>query len=73
MFLFPLILPWSALHQFVLDPMLQHWLAPDPRAVSASVYMTMDYIAGGFYIIVGTIWFWLVGKWLVRLNNWTSK
>ncbi len=58
LFLFPLILPWSAIHQFVLSPLLDQWFAPDPRAAPASVFMTMDYIAGGFYIVVRTIWFW---------------
>jgi len=67
LFLFPLILPWSAIYQFALDPLIGHWLAPDPRTAPVSAWMAMDYIAGGFYIVVGTVWFWFIGKWLAHL------
>ena len=69
LFLFPLILPWSAVHQFLLSPVIERVIVPNPRAASASAWMTLDYIAGGYYIVVGTIWKWFLGKWLVILYH----
>ncbi len=65
--LFPLILPWSAVHQFLLDPILTKWLIPQSGSVPDSAWMELDYITGAYYIIVGTIWFWIVGKIILRI------
>lgn len=66
-FLFPLILPWSAVHQFLIGPMLANWIVPNPRSAPESAWMMLDYIAGGYYIIIGTMWFWVVGKVISRI------
>jgi hypothetical protein len=65
--LFPLILPWSAVYEYLIDPMLMKWLVPDPRSAPESAWMMLDYIAGAYYIIIGTIWFWIVGKVISRI------
>jgi hypothetical protein len=64
--LFPLILPWSAVHQFMIDPILTHWIIPNPRSAPASAWIELDHIAGAYYIVIGTIWYWIIGKTISR-------
>jgi len=59
------------LRPFLLDVvntrLLEHWLTPDPKTAPTSVWMLMDSISGGFYILVGTLWFWVVGRTVSRI------
>jgi len=68
MFLFPLILPWSALHQFVIEPLLFHWISPNPATTPGSFYTLNDYLAGAFYIVVGTLWWWFLGYFFTNVR-----
>ena len=62
LFLYPLIWPWSWVERLLIDRLLTNWLAPDPKSAPESVWMLMDYLGGAFYIVVGTLWFWFLGK-----------
>ena len=66
-FLYHLIWPWSWIEESVIQPLLNSRLAPDPKTAPVSVWMLMDYVAGGFYITVGTVWFWSVGKIISKI------
>jgi hypothetical protein len=43
------------------------WLIPDPRSASPAAWMQLDYFAGAFYIVVGTLWYWVIGKMISRI------
>jgi hypothetical protein len=64
-FLYPVIWPLSALYGMVSSACLD-WLVPDPPDW---VWMLNDYVMGAFYIIVGTIWIWFLGRVLSRLGD----
>jgi len=69
-FLYPLIFPWSFLYDLVIEPPLANWLAPDATAAPGSAWVLMDNLAGAYYIIVGTLWFWFLGKMVSRFVNY---
>jgi hypothetical protein len=60
--LYPVIWPWGVLYDSGIQPLLDGWLAPEPHAAPSWVWMFMDGLAGGFYIIWGTVWMWIVGR-----------
>src|ERR1700704_1031408 len=60
-FLYPLIWPLGWLYEEANSALLD-WLVPEPASVPESVFILSDRIAGGFYIVAGTIWFWLIGR-----------
>jgi hypothetical protein len=62
MFLYPVIFPFGWLFEEALKPLLRAWLVPATGTVTEEVWMTLDHIAGLFYVIVGTSWLWCVGK-----------
>jgi len=66
-FLYPLIYPWSWLEHSIIQPQLESWLVPDPRTAPDSEWMMMDYFGGAFYIVVGSLWFWFIGKVVSRV------
>jgi hypothetical protein len=61
LFLYPLIWPLGALHKY-FESAFMDWLAPDRESAPESIYILNDGIAGGFYILVGTAWFWFIGR-----------
>src|SRR5882724_1477104 len=65
LFLYPLILPWSILFDFVGDRVFQ-WLAPHP---ATSDFVLFDCIEGALYIVGGTVWFWYVGKFIEFITH----
>lgn len=67
MFLYPLIWPLSAFDKYCADHF--YWLASDAQSVPAWVYTADDWISGGFYILVGTAWYWLIAKLLTSLTR----
>jgi hypothetical protein len=60
-FLYPITWPLSILHGSVESRCLD-WLIPNPRTAPTWVWTLNDYLAGAFYIIVGTIWVWFIGR-----------
>jgi hypothetical protein len=58
-FLYPVILPWSALYDWVSSVCLD-WFVPNPTP--DWVWTLNDYLMGAFYIIGGTIWMWFLGR-----------
>jgi hypothetical protein len=56
----------SALYHFASEHCFD-WLVPDPRSAPPWVWILNDYVAGAFYMIVGTIWVWLLGRVLSRV------
>jgi len=66
LFLYFIIWPASALYHFVSD-LCFDWLVPDPKSAPTWVWTLNDYVAGAFYIIVGTIWVWFLGRVLSRV------
>jgi hypothetical protein len=61
MFLYPTIWPLGALHALLSDACLD-WFFPEARSVPGWAYTLNDYTAGAFYIVVGTIWVWCLGR-----------
>src|ERR1044071_3730628 len=61
LFLYFVIWPLSALYE-ALSSVLFDWLIADPKSAANWIWMLNDYIAGAFYIIVGTIWIWFLGR-----------
>lgn len=68
-FLYPLIWPLGWIEHSLVQPMLDGWLAPDPKSAADSVWVTIDRISGGYYIVIGTLWFWVLGKLLARVAD----
>lgn len=60
-FVYGPIWPWSWAIECLLDP-LQASLAPEPHATPESVFMAMDQVAGAGYIVIGSVWYWCLGK-----------
>jgi hypothetical protein len=63
MFLFPLILPWSLLIEWVSA----HWIARSIGSASQDVFYRADFVTGIAYIVVGTLWFGILGSAVNRL------
>jgi hypothetical protein len=61
LFLYFVIWPLSALYE-ALSSVSFDWLIPDPKSAASWVWTLNDYIAGAFYIVVGTIWVWCLGR-----------
>lgn len=61
LFLYPLIWPWSWAEHFYAEPLLLRWLANN--------FILFDYIIGAFYIVFGTLWFWIVGKMISMFST----
>ena len=59
LYLYFIIWPLSLAHN-VLSSVCEDWLFPHTTPNWA--YALDDYIAGGFYIVVGTIWIWFLGR-----------
>ena len=66
LFLYFVIWPVSALYEAISSICLD-WLVPDPKSASSWIWTLNDYVAGAFYIIVGTIWIWFLGGVLSRV------
>ena len=64
--LYPIIWPLSAAFEIV-DKAVLKVVAPDPASAPSFVWDLNDYIAGGFYIIGGTVWMWCWGRVLSAL------
>ena len=64
-FLYPLIWPLGWIHHEAQSYYF-HRFVPEPSSAPASVWIYNDWIAGAFYIVVGTAWLWLVGTLLSR-------
>ena len=60
-FLYPIIWPWG-LVEHELTSYLCNQFIPDPKAASATTWIIVDALGGAFYIIIGTLWIWFVGK-----------
>jgi len=67
-FLYPVILPLSALYEAASSVCLD-WLVPDSNSAPSWVWTLNDYVMGVFYIIVGTIWIWFLGRVLLRIGT----
>ena len=59
--LYPVIWPLSALYEALSSACLD-WLIPDPKSAASWIWTFNDYVAGTFYIVVGTIWVWCLGR-----------
>src|SRR2546427_13223859 len=59
--LYPVIWPLSALYE-ALSSVCLDWLIPDPKSAASWIWTFNDYLAGTFYIVVGTIWVWCLGR-----------
>jgi hypothetical protein len=68
-FLMPVIFPWSWGFEIFSKEFLYAWLAPDPKTAPESVWILMDRISGGYYIVIGTLWFWSLGKLISRVSS----
>jgi hypothetical protein len=66
LFLYFIIWPLSALYDFVSSACLD-WFVPDPKSMPDWIFMLIDYVSGAFYIIVGTLWIWFLGKVISRV------
>ena len=66
LFLYFIIWPASALYHFLSD-LCFDWLVPDPKSAPTWVWTLNDYVAGAFYIIVGTMWVWFLGRVLSKV------
>jgi len=64
--LYFIIWPVSTLYEFVSSVCMDR-LVPDPKSASNWIWALNDYIDGAFYIIVGTIWIWFLGKVISRV------
>jgi hypothetical protein len=64
-FLNPIIWPLGTLYDLASSVCLD-WLAPDAHSAPAWIWTANDYVAGAFYIVVGTIWVWFLGRLLSR-------
>jgi hypothetical protein len=60
-FLNPVIWPLGALHHR-LEVFRLDWLIADPTSAPSWIFTLNDYLAGAFYIVVGTIWVWCLGR-----------
>jgi hypothetical protein len=58
-FLYPIIWPLSALYDSANEALLL-WRFPDPRLAPNSFWLTLDYCAGAYYIVIGTLWVYFV-------------
>lgn len=65
-FLYPVIWPLSAIHRLVVSLFLDR-LAPN--TTPDWIWTLNEYSADAFYIIVGTIWVWFLGRVLSRVAN----
>ena len=61
LFLYFIIWPLSALYEAVSSVCLD-WLIPDPKSASVRIWTLNDCIAGAFYVVVGSIWIWCLGR-----------
>lgn len=61
LFLYYIIWPVSAFYERISSVLLD-WLVSDPKTAPGWVWTVIDYVAGAFYIIVGTIWIWFIGR-----------
>jgi hypothetical protein len=61
LFLYPVIWPLSALYEAISSVCLD-WLIPDPNSAPDWTWTVNDYVAGAFYILVGAVWLWCLGR-----------
>lgn len=66
MFLYPVIFPCSLLFEEVWKTPLREWLVAGGSGLPS--WVTLDRLAGAYYIVVGTLWLGLVGR-LVSLAS----
>lgn len=59
--LYPVIWPLSLLYE-TISSVCMDWLIPDLNSAPAWTWMLNDCIAGTFYIVVGTLWIWCLGR-----------
>jgi hypothetical protein len=59
--LYPIIWPWGLLYDSAQSYLCDR-LIPNPHAASSTTWVVIDGLAGAFYIIVGTLWIWFLGK-----------
>src|SRR5690242_10220240 len=60
LWLYFIIWPLSLAHN-VVSSACQDLLFPDTKSTPNWAYALNDYMAGAFYIIVGTMWLWFLG------------
>jgi hypothetical protein len=61
LWLYFIIWPLSALYDWLSLTCLDWWF-PNPKTTPIWVFTFNDYVAGTFYIVVGTIWVWFLGR-----------
>jgi hypothetical protein len=59
--LYPLIWPLSAVWEHHVDRTVLAWVTPPSGSPTPETFMLYDRIAGGFYLVGGSLWFWLIG------------
>jgi hypothetical protein len=59
--LYPFIWPVSAFYEIIISPMLLAWLVTDPKTAPSWLEAFLYCVDGSFYVVVGTIWVWLLG------------
>jgi len=62
-FLYYIIWPVSLLYETVSSACLA-WLVPNSGSAPSWAWTLNDYVSGAFYIVVGTIWVWYLGRLL---------
>src|ERR1039457_2442844 len=60
--LYYIIWPVSAFYERLISPMLLDWLVTDPKTAPNWLEAFFYCVDGSFYVIVGTIWVWLIGR-----------
>jgi hypothetical protein len=68
-FLYFLLWPVGAVFHQVEDRLFE-WLAPNPHSAPPWIWMLGDYMAGAFYILAGTLWFWFWGRVISVVATW---
>src|SRR5580692_6657711 len=64
MFLYFIIWPASLLHGLLMN---SNWLTGLPKSTPDWVWGCVDGVSGAFYIVVGTIWIWFLGRVFCRI------
>jgi hypothetical protein len=64
LFLYFIIWPISAIYNFV-SAICFDWVFP--KSPPEWAWLLFDYVSGAFYIIVGTVWIWFLGRVISRV------
>jgi hypothetical protein len=66
-FLYFIIWPISSLYEAADKYCLFHFF-PDPAQVPSWIWTLNDYISGAFYVVVGTLWVWFLGRLISKVT-----